>query len=51
MKFVCKKCGRKFWEMPKSHGVCFMGFYPFKQKPSEMCDGEVVPIKSEGNER
>ena len=44
MKFICKKCGRKFPLIPKSHGVTFMRFAGRKPKPSEMCDGETVSI-------
>jgi len=46
-KFICKKCGERFYEMPTSHGIIHMTLYPNKPKPSEMCDGEVVPIKLE----
>lgn len=49
MKFTCKKCGRKFPLIPKSHGITHMTFYPDEPKPTELCDGEVVPI-SEGAE-
>ena len=45
MKFVCKKCSRTFPEMPLSHGFVFMQFAGCTPKPSEMCDGEVVPIQ------
>lgn len=46
-KFICKKCGETFYEMPTSHGVCFMTIYPNKPKSARMCDGEVVPISKE----
>lgn len=47
MKFICKKCGRWFPLIPKSHGVTFMRLFGYKPKPSEMCNGEVVPILEE----
>ena len=43
-RFICKKCGEKFHEIPTSHGVIFMRFAGRKPKPAEMCDGQIVPI-------
>jgi len=48
MKFICKKCGSKFPLIPKLHGVIHVTFYPNEPKPTESCDGEVVPITEEG---
>ena len=37
--------------MPKSHGYVFMRFAGREPRPSEMCDGKVVLIESEGAEK
>ena len=43
-KFVCKKCGEKFYVMPTSHGHLYSNIYPNKPRPSVECGGEVVAI-------
>ena len=45
VRFVCKKCGEVFYEMPASHGIVHMTIYPNKPKPTKECNGRIVPIK------
>jgi hypothetical protein len=43
-KFICKKCGEKFYEMPLSHGIVHFTFYPNRPKPTKKCNGKIVEI-------
>jgi hypothetical protein len=44
-KYICTKCGQKFYEKPIEHGKMSIRFFGGKSKPKKTCNGKIVKTK------